>query len=180
MSSEKSKKRLVVEVPSPTYSNASRTRFDASRLSSVLKAGIGHSFPVTCCSSYSACTHVESVSSIERSRYISVSNQIRAFREARDLSLEALATSIGATNQQISLLETGKRRLTVDWLLRLSGALSCHPWALVADDLPEKMRAAELRLLANFRRLTGSQQTALLRLLDTLTSAAQRRKKVQK
>lgn len=32
-------------------------------------------------------------------------------REARGISLEALATEAGTTNQQVSLLETGKRRL---------------------------------------------------------------------
>jgi ribosome-binding protein aMBF1 (putative translation factor) len=55
----------------------------------------------------------------------SVDNRIRLLREARGLSLETLAAEAGTENQQISLLESGKRRLTVDWLLRLSHALTC-------------------------------------------------------
>ena len=38
-------------------------------------------------------------------------NRIRVLREARGLSLEELAAEVGTTNQQISLLENGKRRL---------------------------------------------------------------------
>lgn len=60
-------------------------------------------------------------------------NRIRAFREARGQSLEALAAEAGTTNQQISLFETGKRRLTVEWLLRLRELDSD---ALVVDKVP--------------------------------------------
>lgn len=111
----------------------------------------------------------------------SVHNQIRAFREAQELSLESLADLVGATNQQISLLEAGKRRLTVEWLVRLAKALSCHPWALVADDLPKQMRPEDLRLLDRFRRMTESQQTELLRFLETVVPANRpRRSKAQR
>jgi len=95
--------------------------------------------------------------------------------------LESLASLVGTTNQQISLLEAGKRRLTVEWLVRLSKALSCHPWALVDDDLPKQMRPEDLRLLEQFRRMTGNQQTELLRFLETIVPAARpRRAKTQK
>jgi len=111
----------------------------------------------------------------------SIHNQIRAFREAQKMSLESLATLVGTTNQQISLLETGRRRLTVEWLVRLAEALSCHPWALVADDLPKQMRPEDLRLLERFQRMTSNQQTELLRFLETIVpSAHPRRVKAQK
>lgn len=111
----------------------------------------------------------------------SIKNQIRTFREAQNLSLESLASLVGTTNQQISLLEAGKRRLTAEWLVRLSKALSCHPWALVADDLPEQMRPEDLRLLDRFRRMTGSQQTELLRFLETIIPTNRpRRSKMQR
>lgn len=105
-----------------------------------------------------------------------MNNRIRILREARGLSLELLASSIGTTNQQISLLESGKRRLTVEWLVRLAGALSCHPWEVVAQDLPDKVRPEDLRLLERFRRLTKSQQTALLEFLDATASSGARRR----
>lgn len=95
-------------------------------------------------------------------------NRIRVVREARGLSLEALAAGAGTSNQQISLLETGKRRLTVDWLLRLAPPLNCHPWELVASDLPQPTLPDEIRLLERFHALSGRQRNALLHLMDTL------------
>jgi len=106
-----------------------------------------------------------------------VDNRIRAFREARGLSLEALATEASTTNQQISLLESGKRRLTVEWLLRLSKALTCHPWELIAESLPQSMRPQDIRLLDRFRRLSEPQQDALLQFLETLPLHDPRRRK---
>lgn len=94
-------------------------------------------------------------------------NRIRAFREAQGLSLEGLATTARTTNQQISLLETGKRRLTVDWLLRLADALQCHPWELVSSDLPQPLGARDIHLLHTFQGLTESQQSALLKFLES-------------
>jgi transcriptional regulator with XRE-family HTH domain len=98
-------------------------------------------------------------------------------REARGLSLDELAAGTGTTNQQISLLENGKRRLTVEWLLRLSKALACHPWELVAGSLPEPMRARDIRLLDRFRGLAEPQQEALLQFLETLSVLGPRRRK---
>lgn len=72
-----------------------------------------------------------------------------------------LAARLGATNQQVSHLELGKRQLTTDWLIRLSAVLDCHPWEIVAqasDSLTERER----RMLARFRSLSDEQQEALL------------------
>jgi transcriptional regulator with XRE-family HTH domain len=103
-----------------------------------------------------------------------VSNRIRALREARGLSLEALAHLAGTTNQQISHLEAGRRRLTVDWLCRLGQALACHPWALVSEEPPGTLLPQELRLLQAFRQLPSPQREALLTLVAP--SAAPRRR----
>lgn len=104
-------------------------------------------------------------------------NLIRVLREARGLSLDELAAGTGTTNQQISLLENGKRRLTVEWLIRLSKALACHPWELVAGNLPEPLRPRDIRLLDRFRGLGEHQQDALLQFLETLSTSAPRRRK---
>ncbi|WP_206860566.1 helix-turn-helix domain-containing protein [Lysobacter changpingensis] len=97
-------------------------------------------------------------------------NRIKALREARGLSLEALAVLVGTTNQQISHLESGKRRLTVDWLNRLGAALSCHPWTLVSEDhlsgtAEGSVPADERLLLEAFRKLNKDQRRAVLTLL---------------
>lgn len=101
-----------------------------------------------------------------------MNNRIRVLREARGLTLDSLASKIGATNQQLSLLETGKRRLTVDWLIRLSIPLDCHPWELVSSDLPQAPSPDEVRLLEQFRALTRAQKAALLQLLGSITSGS--------
>lgn len=100
---------------------------------------------------------------------MSLKNRIKIMREARGWSLETLAAQSGTTNQQISALEMGKRRLTVDWLIRLSDALDCHPWELVDHVLPKPPASHEVVLLDRFRGLSGDQQHALLELLGTLS-----------
>ncbi len=99
-------------------------------------------------------------------------NRIRAYRDARGLSLDRLASLMNTTNQQISNLETGKRRLTADWLQRLGKALGCHPWALVADDLPRPLLPQEIHLLNSFRNLGGAQRDAILQLVDSIAPGA--------
>jgi len=58
-------------------------------------------------------------------------NRIKELRRARGLTLQALAEKAGTTNQQISRLERGDRRLTTDWMERLGNALNCNPAALI-------------------------------------------------
>jgi transcriptional regulator with XRE-family HTH domain len=106
---------------------------------------------------------------------LSVKNRIKVIREARGWSLETLAERAGTINQQISLLEAGKRRLTVDWLLRLGKALDCHPWELVTHSLPEPPEAHEIILLEGFRGLPSDQQQALLALIGTMSKPLKRR-----
>lgn len=115
-----------------------------------------------------------------RVRKLVVRNRIRAMREARALSLETLAERVGTTNQQISHLETGKRRLTAEWLLRLGEAMGCHPWILVSDDLPSPLEPMEIRLLDAFRGLADDQRRAIVALatsIDALRSKSSKRRK---
>jgi transcriptional regulator with XRE-family HTH domain len=57
--------------------------------------------------------------------------KIKELREARGISQQQLADMVGTTNQQISHLENGKRKLTIEWLQRLARALGCSPFDLV-------------------------------------------------
>ena len=100
-------------------------------------------------------------------------NQIRTYREAKGLSLDQLASLAGTSNQQISNLETGKRRLTVDWLRSLGEALGCHPWSLVGDELPKPLTSDEIQLFDSYRSLTAPQRDAVLQLLASIASGAQ-------
>jgi Predicted transcriptional regulators len=100
-----------------------------------------------------------------------VENRIRAYREAKGLSLDQLASLAGTSNQQISNLETGKRRLTADWLRSLGVALGCHPWELVGDELPRSLTPDEIQLFDSYRRLTVAQREAVRQLLTSICAA---------
>jgi phage repressor protein C with HTH and peptisase S24 domain len=67
-----------------------------------------------------------------------MANRLRAWRRHRDLTLSELANATGTDKTQISRLETGRRRLTLEWLDRLAGPLDCRP-----EDLLRPPPAAE-------------------------------------
>ncbi len=52
-------------------------------------------------------------------------NRLRAARKARRLTQGQLAQRAETTLQQISRLERGERRMTIDWVQRLARALGC-------------------------------------------------------
>jgi DNA-binding Xre family transcriptional regulator len=75
--------------------------------------------------------------------------------------MKRLAELIGTSNQQISHLEKGRRRLTLDWMERIAKALECHPSDLFAGGTRlqnEKERA----MIELFRGLSDEQQEAFL------------------
>lgn len=74
----------------------------------------------------------------------------------------ALAAKVGASSQQISHLELGKRQLTVEWLGRLAQALGCHPWSIVSAQGPLGLTDREAQLLEAFNILTDGDQKAVL------------------
>lgn len=63
-----------------------------------------------------------------------VTNNIKAVREARNLTQEALAQKLGTSKAQVNRLEKSVRKLTVEWLLRICGALDASADEIV--DLP--------------------------------------------
>lgn len=81
-------------------------------------------------------------------------NRIRAIRSERKLSTYQLAEMVGTTQSTIHRLETGKRKLTVDWMRRIAQALGVQPEDLIAptivqqavdDVIPHKPDDAVLR-----------------------------------
>lgn len=71
------------------------------------------------------------------------------------------------TNQQVSHLEQGRRKLTYEWMERLAKALSCHPLDLLAtppaapDGNGQILSIRERQLLELFRSLADDEQEAL-------------------
>jgi phage repressor protein C with HTH and peptisase S24 domain len=70
-------------------------------------------------------------------------NRIRHWRGHRRITLAELARRVGTSAQQMGRLETGSRRLTQGWMVRIAGALQVLP----QDLLPEAQvtAAAEMR-----------------------------------
>lgn len=62
-------------------------------------------------------------------------NRIIELREARGLSSRALAKRLGTSPSQMSRLENGERKLSLEWILRLSGVLDVPPNEIVDIDL---------------------------------------------
>jgi len=66
-------------------------------------------------------------------------NNIQAIRKQTGLSQQDLGRRIGTTGQQIGHLESGRRKLTQDWLQRLAAGLDCAPADLL-DSRPAALR----------------------------------------
>lgn len=62
-----------------------------------------------------------------------VMNRIKEIREAAGLTQPELAEKVGTTTNHIWRLESGKTKLTVEWMTRLAEALACHPADLIAN-----------------------------------------------
>lgn len=71
-------------------------------------------------------------------------NRIREIRDAKGLTLEQVAEGAGTSNQQISKLEKGGRRLDLEWMARVSRGLGCDPWELLPPSLSVPPDAREL------------------------------------
>jgi phage repressor protein C with HTH and peptisase S24 domain len=71
-----------------------------------------------------------------------LANRLKEFRLRADLSMHALATRLGTTASQISKLEKGQLRMTVDWMTRLAGALGIEPKDLLPAEPAASGRAS--------------------------------------
>lgn len=63
-------------------------------------------------------------------------NRIRELRDMLGWNAEELASRAGTTMKQIYRLESGERRLTLDWMNRLAAALGCAPGDLISGAIP--------------------------------------------
>lgn len=63
-------------------------------------------------------------------------NPLRSYRRRAGLTLDRLARAVGTTAAQISKLEKGERRLTVDWIARLAPPLGIDMADLLSGPTP--------------------------------------------
>ena len=92
-------------------------------------------------------------------------NHLRAWREKRGLSQEALARLVGTAGNVISLLESGDRALSDKWLRKRAPALGTQPGFLLDHDpndldaslleavlaVPKEQRPQVLKILEAFK-----------------------------
>jgi transcriptional regulator with XRE-family HTH domain len=93
-------------------------------------------------------------------------NHLRAARIAAGLTQDELAERAGTSKVQISRLERGDRRLTVDWLERIGNALGVDPHSLWSDDppaLPVTTLLRQLRQRAGLSMAAIASMTGLAR-----------------
>ncbi|CAO3407431.1 XRE family transcriptional regulator [Azospirillum largimobile] len=67
---------------------------------------------------------------------------MRELRQAAGMSQEKLAELAGTSQPQINKLETGQRKMTVDWAVKLAQPLGVEPAVLLGLDLPAAPMAA--------------------------------------
>jgi transcriptional regulator with XRE-family HTH domain len=96
-------------------------------------------------------------------------NKIRQLRDEKGFTLEQVAEAVDTSVQQLSRLERGERRLTVEWMDRIASALGVAPAALLTNEPPNlsrlvkqpkklRLRPDEIRLVIFWRTLGLEQQ----------------------
>ncbi|HWJ66015.1 MAG TPA: XRE family transcriptional regulator [Nocardioides sp.] len=106
-------------------------------------------------------------------RTAGVGPRIRALREARGLSLSALAAQAGIGKGSLSELETGRRNPTLDTLYAVAGPLGV-PLAALLDDHDGAVAAGEGIVATRVRVLREPARTTEVYLLR-LAAGAERR-----
>ena len=61
-------------------------------------------------------------------------NNIRRIRQSKGMTLEEVAEAANTSFAQIQKLEKGERRLTIEWMSRIAGALGVRSHDLLADE----------------------------------------------
>ena len=97
-------------------------------------------------------------------------NHLRAWREYRGMTQEELGAAIEppTTGSVISLLEEGKRGLSLKWLRRLAPALNVRP-GFLADYDPGDL---DTRALEMIESIPDDQKQQAVSILETFTRKA--------
>ena len=104
-----------------------------------------------------------------------VKNRIAILRKERGLTLAAVAAAAGTTKAQIQKLERGERRLSLDWMERVAGAMGVK----ITDLLPVNEIAcqhgpAETEILKIIRQLPEEDRVVLVQVAKELMGTLRR------
>ena len=103
-------------------------------------------------------------------------NRVRELRKTKGLTIKRLAELVGTSNQQISHLEKGHRRLTLGWMERIAQALEFHPSDLLSGGTRLE-NDRERAMIELFRNLSEGQQEAFLRATAALAKPIEKKEK---
>ena len=81
-----------------------------------------------------------------------------------------LAEIIGTSNQQLGRLENSERKLTIQWIRRISEALQCHPMELMPEDVAFSRRTQSIALI--FEQLPSEEQERIFKICNALLEPA--------
>jgi len=98
-------------------------------------------------------------------------NNLRAWREHRELSQTELAKRIDTTQAVISLLEKGDRQLSTKWLYRLAPALGISPGFLVDYD-PRTLDTSTLELIETASAISKEDRPTAIKVLKGFLKSA--------
>lgn len=94
-------------------------------------------------------------------------NFIAHYRRARDFSQDELGEMIGTSQAQVQRLETGERKLTIEWAEKIATALLCNVTQLYYGP-DESSDPTERKLLEAYRNLPEAQRETVLNMADYL------------
>lgn len=94
-------------------------------------------------------------------------NFIAHYRRARDFSQDELGELIGTSQAQVQRLETGERKLTIEWAEKIAMVLLCTITQLYYGPA-EQAETKENTLLEKFRSLPPTDKETVLNMANYL------------
>lgn len=98
-------------------------------------------------------------------------NALFKIRKKLHLTQKDVAERVNATPGQIYFLESGERKLSPEWLDRLSKALNCSKAELLGEEPAEPLTDQERALLDMFRSLPPEKKKDISLILSALSES---------
>lgn len=102
---------------------------------------------------------------------ISEKTPLYALRKKRGLTQKQIADAVGVEPNHISKLENGDRKLSPEWLERLSKVLNCTKAELLGEEPAETISERERAFLEMFRNLSEREQNSIMAAFNVLAQS---------
>lgn len=101
-------------------------------------------------------------------RKISEKTALYKIRRARGMTQRQIADAVGVEPDHISKLENGDRKLSPEWIDRLSKVLNCTKGELLGEEPAEQLSEREKAFLEMFRNLSEREQDGIMAAFNVL------------